>query len=140
MNGIDGIEADVDLILDSLLQDAPKPPKSVNICFEGASIKEVFEFLLDLTTKIFKFLYGDDKGQVNLALLQLNHFQTVQAYIESIGFKIHFERLNASADILNFLYNNRYDRIPITSTTRLNELMFAIKCDNIVYKISYDMF
>ena len=135
-----GIDADVDTILETLLQEAPKPPKSINISFEDSGIKDVFEFLLELTTNIFKFLYGDEKGVVNLALLQLHHFATVEAYIESIGFKVHFERLNASADILNFLYNNRYDRIPITSTTRLNELMFAIKCDNVVYKISFDMF
>lgn len=135
-----GIDADVDTILETLLQEAPKPPKSINISFEDANIKDVFEFLLELTTNIFKFLYGDENGIVNLGLLQLQQFSTVEAYIQSIGFKVYFEKLNASADILNFLYNNRYDRIQITSTTRLNELMFAIKCDNVVYKISFDMF
>ena len=79
-----------------------------------------------------------NKGVVNLAILTPEQFNLIDKYMQSIGFKCLFQPMAANADNLNISYVNRYDRINITPTTKLNELSFGIKCDTILFVISFE--
>ena len=85
-----------------------------------------------------KEFYGDDKGTVNLANLTPDQFNLIDRYMQSIGFKCTFQPMPANADNINICYVNRFDRIAITPETRLNELMFGIKCNELLYVIIFD--
>ena len=58
--------------------------------------------------------------------------------MQSIGFKCTFQPMQANSDNINICYVNRFDRITITPDTKLNELMFGIKCDTLLYVITFD--
>ncbi len=55
-----------------------------------------------------------------------------------IGFICIFNTLPANNYNLNHAYTNRYDKITITSQTKLKELLFGLKCEQILYVISFD--
>ena len=132
-------EKDVDIyeIFNEVVKSSPKEPNSYPLQFELDSLKELFEFLLQFVTMLCKEFYGDDKGQVNLANLTTDQFNLIDRYMQSIGFKCTFQPMPANADNINICYVNRFDRITITPETRLNELMFGIKCNDLLYVIMF---
>jgi len=133
-------EKDVDIneIFNEVTKTSPQDPNAYPLQFEVESLKELFEFLLQFVTMLCKEFYADDKGVVNLAVLTPDQFNIIDRYMQSIGFKCLFQPMAANADNLNISYVNRYDRLTITPETRLNELMFGIKCDTILFVISFD--
>lgn len=133
------LDLDIDGVLD-LLTKTPQNtlvPNKYPIQFEGVPMKEQFEFLLQLTTELCKIFFGNDQGQVDLGTLQKKDFDLVDKYVKAIGFNCYFESIPANSDNLNYMYNNRYDRIYISSTTNIKELKFAIRCNTILYVISF---
>ena len=85
-----------------------------------------------------KHFYGDDQGKVNLGLLSPGQLFVIDKYMQSIGFKCVFQPMQANSDNINICYANRFDKITITPETKLNELMFGIKCDTLLYVIMFD--
>jgi hypothetical protein len=132
-------EKDVDIyeIFNEVVKSSPKEPNSYPLQFELDSLKELFEFLLQFVTMLCKEFYADEKGQVNLANLTTDQFNLIDKYMQSIGFKCTFQPMPANADNINICYVNRFDRIAITPETRLNELMFGIKCNELLYVIMF---
>jgi hypothetical protein len=132
-------EKDVDIyeIFNEVVKSSPKEPNSYPLQFELDSLKELFEFLLQFVTMLCKEFYGDDKGQVNLANITTDQFNLIDRYMQSIGFKCTFQPMPANSDNINICYVNRFDRIAITPETRLNELMFGIKCNDLLYVIMF---
>ena len=133
-------EKDVDIyeIFNEVIKTDPKEPNTYPLQFELESLKELFEFLLQFVTMLCKEFYADYYGQVNLATLTTEQFNLIDRYMQSIGFKCTFQPMPANADNINICYVNRFDRITITPETRLNELMFGIKCDTMLYVITFD--
>ena len=131
-------EVDIYEIFSEVIKTSPKEPNTYPLQFELDTLKELFEFLLQFVTMLCKEFYGDNKGQVNLASLSTEQFNLIDKYIQSIGFKCNFQPMVANADNINICYVNRFDRITIKPQTRLNELMFGIKCDTILYVITFD--
>ena len=131
------MEVNIEDLLENVLESVPKPPKSISITLDSENLKEMFEFLLDFVTKIFKTLYSDERGVVDLEKLSDAHFNTVDQYMQSIGFKCNFNAMPATHANLTYLYQNRYDKIEITRQTKLADLFFAIKCSQKVYCISF---
>lgn len=133
-------EKDVDIyeIFNEVIKSSPKEPNSYPLQFELNSVKEVFEFLLQFVTMLCKEFYGDSQGTVNLATLTTDQFNLIDRYMQSIGFKCTFQPMQANSDNINICYVNRFDRITITPDTKLNELMFGIKCDTLLYVITFD--
>lgn len=114
-------------------------PFCVDITFEEIQdIKELFEFLLQFITKLFKYFNSDNNGIVNLSLLTLTDFDKINKYLSCIGFKSSFNKLPATNENIDFVNNNKYTNIKFTQTTQLKELMFGLKCDNNIYIITFD--
>lgn len=85
-----------------------------------------------------KEFYGDNNGQVNLAQMTPEQFIMVDKYIQSIGFTCEFRAVPAIAQNINNTYDNRYDRVKLTSNTKFSDLLFGIKCGDVLYVISFD--
>ena len=134
-------EKDVDIneIFNEVVKLPPQPPNTFPLQFELVTLKELFEFLLQFVTMLCKEFYGDEKGQVNLSALSPEQFDVIDKYMKSIGFKCIFHPMQANSDNINICYVNRFDRITITPTTKLNELMFGIKYDTVLFVISFDV-
>ncbi len=112
-------------------------PNKYLLTFVGTTLKQQFEFLLQLTTELCKYFFGNEEGVVHLDMLSQNNFLLIDKYIKSLGFNCYFNVLPANTENLNYMYENRYDRININSNTNINELKFGIKCNSILYVISF---
>ena len=133
------MELDIQEIFNEVTANSPKEPNSYPLHFEMSSLKEIFEFLLQFVTMLCKEFYGDANGQVNLAQMTPEQFVFIDKYMQSIGFTCDFKAVPAIAQNINNTYDNRFDRITITSETKLSDLLFGIKCDNVLYVISFSV-
>jgi hypothetical protein len=133
------LDLDIDGIMNLLIQTPTNllQPNKYLMQFDGGNLKELFEFLLQMTTNLCKACFGNEYGQVNLAAMSPADFSLIDNYIQTLGYRCKFESKPANANNLNYMHDNRYDRITITSSTTLDELKFGIKCDSILYVISF---
>jgi hypothetical protein len=134
---INETELDIEEIFNKVTANSPKEPNSYPLQFEMNSLKEVFEFLLQFVTMLCKEFYGDEHGQVDLASMSPEQFMIIDKYMQSIGFTCEFKAVPAISQNINNTYDNRYDRITITPDTKLSDLLFGIKCGNVLYVISF---
>ena len=131
------LELDIEEIFNEVTKTSPKDPNTFPLQFELSSLKEIFEFLLQFVTMLCKEFYGDEYGQVDLASMSPEQFMIIDKYMQSIGFTCEFKAVPAISQNINNTYDNRYDRITITPDTKLSDLLFGIKCGNILYVISF---
>ncbi len=132
-------DVDINEIFNEVIKtSSPQPPNTFPLQFDIISLKELFEFLLQFVTMLCKHFYGDNQGKVNLSLLSPGQLFIIDKYMQSIGFKCNFQPMQANSDNINICYANRFDKITITPETKLNELMFGIKCDTLLYVIMFD--
>lgn len=127
----------IDKIFYDIISQQNPQANSYPLGFELDSLRELFEFLLQLVTMLCKHYYCDDNGQVNLSLLSPTDFQSIDKYMQVIGFTCEFQALPATADNINWAYSTRYDRIQITLQTRIEDLHLGLKCQDILYIISF---
>ena len=134
---MNNLELDIEEIFNEVTKTSPRDPNTFPLQFELSSLKEIFEFLLQFVTMLCKSFYSNDKGQVDLGGMSEEQFLNVNKYMQSIGFECDFKAVIANSHNINNTYNNRYDRIIITENTKLSDLLFGIKCNNILYLISF---
>lgn len=132
---IDINEMDINDIFNILIYLKNPRAKCINI--EFLDIKELFEFLLELITKLFKHFYSDELGKVNLSLLSIDDFNKINLYLSYIGFKADFTKLSATNDNLEFANNIKYTNILINNNTKLTDLSFSLKCNQYLYIIIF---
>ena len=131
-------EVDIDDLFERVVMTTTPTANNFPLQFDGINIKEKFEFLLEFVTKLCKHFYGNPMGQVNLADMSPTDFNTINNYMMSIGYTCNFESQNANYENLSRIQIERYDRITITMNTKLNDLKFGLKCNNILYIISFN--
>ena len=127
----------IDKIFNDIINQQNPQANSYPLEFELDSLKELFEFLLQLVTMLCKHFYSNENGQVNLSLLSPTNFHSIDKYMQVIGFTCGFQALPANADNINWAYSTRYDRIQITQQTKLEDLHLALKCEDMLYVISF---
>jgi hypothetical protein len=135
---------EIEELFDTLLSKPAEPPNSIDLSFiDQIDLKNLFEFLLSFFTEISKTFYGDDNHVVKLENLSDTDFKRINAYIESIGFTTILKTFDIDKTaIFNIgrLQNGKYNKINITCNTKLSDLYFTLKSDNIIYKISFDIY
>jgi hypothetical protein len=136
-NTLAKMDITIDEIFHNIINQQNPQPNSYPLGFELDSLKELFEFLLQLVTMLCKHFYCNDNGQVNLSRLSPADFQSIDKYMQVIGFTCGFQALPANADNINWAYSTRYDRIQITQQTSLEDLHLGLKCEDILYVISF---
>ena len=132
------MDLDINEIFSNVIAVQNPQPNSYPIGFDLDSIKELFEFLLQFVTMICKHFYGNENGQVDLSSLSPNDFVIIDSYMRSIGFQCLFNQLPANANNLNWANSTRYDRITITSETKLQDLHLALRYGNTLFIISFE--
>jgi len=131
-------DLDIDEIFDEVISLNNPAPNAYPLEFNLDSLKELFEFLLQFVTMLCKYFYGDEKGQVDLSTLSQNDFINIDNYMKCIGFSCNFQGLPANNYNINYVYDNKYDRLEITPHTQLKDLLFGIKCNAMLYVIRFD--
>jgi len=132
-------DLDINQIFDELINTQNLSPRCYPLEFELDSIRDVFEFLLQLSTLLFKHFHGDENGKVSLETLNQEDLQNINNHIMALGYKCNFQCLPANSYNLDHTMQNRYDKIPITSHTILKELMMGIKCSQKLFIINFDI-
>jgi hypothetical protein len=127
----------IDEVFNNIIIHNEPRPNTYPLGFELDSLKELFEFLVQILTMLCKHFHSDEHGKVDLAILSPADFQSIDKYMQVIGFTCNFQALTANADNINWAYETRYDRIHISSQTKLEELHLGLKCSNILYVISF---
>ena len=139
MSSISNIkDLDIDEIFNDIINLENITPYIYPLEFDLNSIKELFEFLLQFTTMLCKHFYGNANGNVDLSTLNKDDFIKINNYLMCMGFTCTFQALPANYYNLNFTSANRYDKITITQNTKLNELIFGLRCNQILYVITFD--
>jgi hypothetical protein len=132
-------DLDIDEIFNEVINIANLTPNSYPLEFEMNSLKELFEFLLQFTTMLCKHFYGNENNQVDLSKLSQNDFMKINDYMMCIGFSCNFKAQPANSRNLNYASLHRYDRVAITTQTKLKDLIFGLKCNATLYIISFDI-
>lgn len=131
-------DLDIDDIFDEVISLNNPVPNAYPLEFNLDSLKELFEFLLQFVTMLCKYFYGNKKEQVDLSTLSQNDFIKIDNYMKCIGFSCNFQELPANNYNINYVYDNKYDRVEITPQTQLKDLLFGIKCNAMLYVVSFD--
>ena len=131
-------DLDIDEIFEEVISLHNPAPNAYPLEFEIDSLKELFEFLLEFVTMLCKYFYGDEKGQVDLSTLSQNDFIKIYNYMKCIGFSCNFQGLPANNYNIAYAYDNKYDRLEIKPQTKLKDLLLGIKCNAMLYVISFD--
>ena len=111
------MDVTIDDIFNDIIKQQNPQANSYPLGFELDSLKDLFEFLVQLVTMLCKHFYGNEIGQVNLSSLSPTDFQSIDKYMQVIGFTCAFQILPANTNNINWAYSTRYDRIQITTET-----------------------
>ena len=119
---------DIYEIAQKIFNKNPQGHNSIQLIFEKDDLKHCYQELLILFTEGMKILYGDSNGKVNLQNLSKSQMNHVQEYFKSFG--------------ISLLYTiEEYDSQKIygekENKTELIDYIFRLKCDNLVYSISF---
>lgn len=132
------MEIDIDQLFRQVIRNnRPSPPNSYPICLDEASIKELFEFLLEFMTMLCKYYYGDEHDKVNLDTMSLDDLNIINNFIKSIGFECIFDKKEATFANKITYSNLQYNKININENTKLEDLMFTMQCGNNLFIIKF---
>lgn len=81
---------DIKSIAQKIFYKPAQSPSSIQLVLDGATIKDIFDTLLQFFIHGMKIKYGNSQGKVDLSKLSLKSFNTIKEYINSIGFEIFF--------------------------------------------------
>lgn len=133
---------DIEELFEKILSKPAEPAKSINLSFVNEiELKDLFEFLLQFFTEISKTFFSNDNNIVELEKLSEFDLKRINAYIESIGFKSIIDIFPINVlDVFAIarLQNGKYNKIDINVNTHLKDLYFTLKCEQKIYKISFD--
>ncbi len=132
------MEIDIDQLFQKVIRNnRPSPPNTFPTCLEEATLKELFEFLLEFMTMLCKYYYGDEHGKVNLDTMSLDDLNIINNFMKSIGFECLFEKKEPTFANRITYSNQQYNKININENTKLEDLMFSMQCGYHLYIIKF---
>ena len=133
------MEIDIDNLFRKVIsKNKPSPPKTYAISLEDAELKELFEFLLEFMTMICKYYYSDNQGKVNLDKMSADDFTIINNFMKSIGFECIFDKKEANFANCMYYSQLQYKNININKNTKLEDLLFSIKCDSNLFIVKFN--
>ena len=132
------MEGDIDYFITTLIKSKPQNPKSIQLEIlndKSTSEKDIFNFLVEIFTKIMKRLFGDSNGSVNLDIIDENNSNLITDYFKSFSMMLYFEKYNLNGDIV---YKNYKNNIETNGKNKLNEDCLNIRTNNFRYKFFFD--
>jgi hypothetical protein len=122
-NNYEEKDLDINEIFNEVINKKTLEPKSYPLEIKVDTLKELFEFLLQFLTMLFKHFHADSNEKVNLDNIRETDIKRINEYIMCIGFTCKFKILSATADNLNHIHKNRFDKIIINETTLFKDLI-----------------
>lgn len=130
-------EIDLMGLIDVIFSDPVQLEKYYSIQFDTDNNKQLFESLLMIFTYATKRLFGDTNGTVDLKSLGKDNMALLENYFKSFGIVLI---TNVYNELQYSLSNIRtYKEINIDKNTKLDELVFSIKCVDDIYTISFNL-
>jgi hypothetical protein len=137
------MDPDVQEVIDKIIKKPPMPPNSIALDFAVDEIEcdllDIFDFLIILLTQLCKKMFPSI-GKIDLSRMTDENIVSLNKYFYSIGFKLEVDKVPFDNDFVDEIQNNRYDKILITPTTKLDKLYMPIKSGNMIYLIRFDFY
>jgi len=137
------MDPDVQEVIDEIINKPPMPPNSIALDFAVDEIEcnllDIFDFLIILLTQLCKKMFPSI-GKIDLSRMTDENIVSLNKYFYSIGFKLEVDKVPFDNDFVDEIQNNRYDKILITPTTKLDKLYMPIKSGNMIYLIRFDFY
>lgn len=87
-------EGTLDDFIDKLVSAPPQNPNSIKLelISEENDVSTVFNILVEIFSKMMKYIYGDRNGRVDLDLLDEEALTKMSKYFNSFGFNLYLEK------------------------------------------------
>lgn len=130
-------EIDILGIIDMIFDGNDKPKNYYTLDFGITDTKELFELFIMIFTYSTKKFYGDSFGNVNLKNLSEKDINKIKKYYNSFGIELKTTVYNE----IEYLNSNitPYKDINIVPNTKLEDIIFSLKCEDIIYTISFSL-
>ena len=125
-------EIDIEELAETVFANGIKPPNSYALSFDNVPITEVFESLLYILAKGCKHIYAASHNKNNIGDLDSTDFDNLESYFRSFG-------INIKLEIVYKLPENHvnYDLLTISAYTKLEELRYTIKHNDVFFICSF---
>jgi len=123
-----------DKLIETLITQEPKGPGEIKLEFINTiSVKELFEFCMELFNEISKYKYGNSSGQVDISMWSLDTIAYINKYYNSIELNMEikiYENITSNLQSIQFYKSRTYNKYPITHNTKLQDLYYTLYHQN----------
>ena len=89
-------EGSLDDFIDNLVSAPPQAPSTYRLINEESNLDTVFNILVEIFTKVMKYVYSDQTGKVNLDSLDESAYSLMSKYFNSFGFNIYLDKIEGT--------------------------------------------
>ena len=89
-------EGSLDDFIDNLVSAPHQPPNTYRLINEDADLDTTFNILVEIFTKVMKYVYSDRTGKVNLDNLDESAYSLMSKYFNSFGFNIYLDKIEGT--------------------------------------------
>jgi hypothetical protein len=89
-------EGSLDDFIDNLVSAPPQAPSTYRLINEESNLDTVFNILVEIFTKVMKYVYSDRTGKVNLDSLDESAYSLMSKYFNSFGFNIYLDKIEGT--------------------------------------------
>lgn len=83
----------IDDFIDNLVSSPPEVQNFYKLDVESDDYESGFKILVEIFTKSMKYLYGDNKGKVDLDKMDKTDLDKMSKYFNSFGFNLFVEKI-----------------------------------------------
>ena len=91
-------EGSLDDFIDNLVSAPPLAPNTYRLLNdeEESNLDTIFNILVEIFTKVMKYVYSDRTGKVNLDNLDEDAYSLMSKYFNSFGFNIYLDKIEGT--------------------------------------------
>jgi len=91
-------EGSLDDFIDNLVSAPPQAPNTYRLLNdeEESNLDTIFNILVEIFTKVMKYVYSDRTGKVNLDNLDESAYSLMSKYFNSFGFNIYLDKIEGT--------------------------------------------
>lgn len=135
------VDINIDELIEKVITNPPSAPRTYNLQFEDIQdVKGIFEFCMEVFTKLSKHKYGNSLGKVDISKWTSSTLDTINEYFKSLGFVFSVNILDHNDPSISIFNSMRYDVIKITPYTKLSSIIYMLKTNEKTYVINFDYF
>jgi len=133
------VDINIEDLIEKVITSPPSAPFTYNLQFEDVKdVKGIFEFCMEVFTKLSKYKYGDATGKVDISKWTSSTLDNINEYFKSLGFVFSVNILDHNDPSIGIFNSMRYDVIKVTPYTKLSSIMYMLKTKDKIYAINFD--